>query len=591
MKSRLLLIAGLVVSMAVGGLLGEWQDRRSTWQADRELLADLGIRPEPLGTESKESFPESAQNDLQFVGVTPSGTSFVYDNGPEGRFHLAETLGGGVGAIDFDRDGSSDIVLIDGGDPINWPTNRTSRVTVLRCRAPDQFRPVTAHTRIDWTGYGHGCAVADVNNDGFDDILLTGYQQSRLYMNAGDGTFEEAEDLRDLVGDKWCASAAWSDLDLDGDLDVYIACYADSPRTLPTPFCEVKGVRIHCNPHSYGPVSDLLLENLGDGSFADRSETSGIAEYREYGLGVLTPDLDGDGVPEIFVANDGDRNLLFRQTAPWTYEEIALASGVAFNGQGESMGSMGAACADFDRNGQFDLFTTNFSRESNALFRQVGNLVFTDDSQGTLVDRSSRALVGWAAIAFDANCDRFLDLFVANGHVTEMPGEEVRQRAILLRGSEQGLTEVSRAGPWFEYSWNARGASRVDLDRDGLDDLVVSLIDSPAIVLLNRSVSPGHRVQLRLVGTMASRSVEDALIEVTSASGHQIHLSSRAGGYLSTHGDVLTIGLGVDTKIESLRIRWPRGDWQELRDIPADRLITVIEGRDTILESDFEPQR
>lgn len=577
----------MIVLVAAGFVLSEMIDRTSVWTADRKLFARLGVRPEPLPKFAAEAAAEGFAAGLRFSPLEDSGVAFVYDNGPDDQFHLAETLGGGVGAIDFDKDDQPDLIFLDGGDPVRWPSNRTSRIHLFRNWNSERFEPVTPASGLTWTGYGHGCAVADVNNDGFDDVLLTGYQQSGLFLNHGDGTFAESEILRLLTGERWCATACWSDLDVDGDLDLYITCYADSSRDLPTPFCESKGVRIHCNPHSYRPVEDVMLENSGDGGFADRSESSGIGNYREYGLGVVAADLDRDGTPEIFVANDGDRNLLFRRTADWVYEEIALASGVAFNGQGETMGSMGVACADFDRNGRLDLFTTNFSNESNALFRQEEELMFVDSTQGTLVDRTSRPSVGWSAIAFDADCDRLTDLFVANGHVTQMPGEDWAQLPTLLRGGEKDFQESRGAGLWFEQHWNARGACRVDLNRDGLDDLVVSLIDSPAALLLNASAEPGRRIQLELVGTSSPRSAEGAIVEVESASGTLVRLLCRNAGYLSSHGGVTTLGLGADSVAGAIRIDWPSGERQEIRNIAAGRKITVIEGHDRIIETRF----
>lgn len=589
MRGRRWLPAWMIATVGMGFILGETIDRASVWNADRGLFARLGVCPEPLPEFTAEAAADVSTGGLRFDLLENSGVAFAYDNGPENQFHLAETLGGGVGAIDFDKDDHPDLIFLDGGDPVRWPSNRTSRAHLFRNRGEGQFTPVTPTSGLSWNGYGHGCAVADVNNDGFDDVLLTGYQQSGLFLNHGDGTFVETEVLRQLTGDRWCATACWSDLDVDGDLDLYITCYADSSRSLPTPFCESKGVRVHCNPHAYRAVSDLLFENNGDGGFEDRSQHSGIADYREYGLGVVAGDMDRDGTPEIFVANDGDRNLLFRRKSDWVYEEIALASGVAFNGQGETMGSMGVACADFDRNGRLDLFTTNFSNESNALFRQEEDLLFVDSAQGTIVDRTSRALVGWSAIAFDADCDRLTDLFVANGHVTPMPGEDWAQLPSLLGGGEGDFQESRHAGPWFEQHWNARGACRVDLNRDGLDDLVVSLIDSPAALLLNTSAAPGNRIQLQLVGTTSPRSAEGAIVEFESASGRSLQLACRNAGYLSSSSGVVTLGLGADSAADTIRIAWPGGERQELRHVAAGQTITIIEGREKYFGTVFQP--
>ncbi|MBI1347177.1 hypothetical protein GC163_12915 [bacterium] len=584
-RRRWLFSIGLTLLVVVGYGIGAIEERFQSWHADRGLLARLGVRPTALPTIPDVERSTVTDAGLQFEELPNSGVSFAYDNGPEGQFHLAETLGGGVGAIDFDLDTHPDLIFVDGGDPITWPQNRTERVTLYRSNGEGRFTPVNADWGLSWTGYAHGCAIADMNNDGFDDVLITGYQQSGLFLNQGDGTFQELPLFRELAGERWCATACWSDLDSDGDLDVYIACYADCSRSLPTPVCESKGMRVHCNPHSYGPVPDLLLENTGDGGFVDRSDSSGIAQYREYGLGVIAVDLDRDGTQEIFVANDGDRNLLFHQTSAWVYEEMALSSGVAFNGQGETMGSMGIACADFDQNGQLDLFTTNFSNESNSLFQQQEPLVFLDNTQGTIIDRISRPLVGWSAIPIDADADRFVDLFVANGHVTQMPGEQWAQLSTLLKNSRAGFQDAQRGSLWLEHPRHARGACRADLNRDGLDDLVVSLIDDPAAILLNTTANPGNRIQLQLIGTASPRSAEGAIIEVECPAGTTVHSLSRNAGYLSSNDGVITIGLGAETSAETIRLVWPSGLREELQAIPAGSRVTVIEGRRFIVQT------
>lgn len=592
MSSRIFYLICLPVLVLCGIGIGVWQNSGRVWQRDAEMMGGP-VRSTELpnlvldgGLSDQQSNRQAEASKFAFGPVPDSGVDFVYSNGPDDQFHLAETLGGGVAAIDYDLDGRDDLIFANGGNPVTWSQNAQLQVGVFRS-GQDKFRDYTAVVGIDWTGYGHGVAAADINNDGFDDLLITGYQASSLYINNGDGTYGRSDALQQSTTGRWCATAAFSDLDKDGDTDLYITCYADTPRTLPTPVCLSGEQRIHCHPHFYNAQADLLLENMGDGVFLDRSESSGIGNYTEFGLGIKIADFDRDGQMEIFVANDGDRNLLFNAVSPWVFTELAITSGLAFNGVGETMGSMGVACADFDHNGSFDLLTTNFALERNVLFSNLGGLTFVDDSQSSPIDIASRAKVGWSAVTLDADQDGWSDLFVANGHVTQMPQESYAQLPDFFAGNSDGLQSVTPktggdASDYFQQTWHGRGAARTDLNGDHKDDLVVSHIDEAASLLENQTPSKSEVLAIRLIGTESANSANGAVVEVVLQDQTRVMHHDRNAGYLSSNTSVIRIAVGAATQVKFITITWPSGRSQTLSNLETNILSTVVEGRPVI---------
>ncbi len=400
---------------AAGFGAAKWVETRSVWRGDDLLPEQVQSGNTAAVNFTQNHSIESPNHEtLKFTEFSDSALQFSYDNGASGKFHLAETLGGGLGAADLDRDGHTDLIFVDGGDPIDWSDQTRNSIQVYRHLGKTSFTEVGKQNGCFWSGYGHGCCLGDFNNDGFDDFLITGYQSSALFMNMGDGTYEEQTAEAELKMDRWCATAAFGDLDNDGDLDLYVTTYADTPRDVPPPYCEESGKRIHCHPHYHLPVPDYLFENLGYGTFRDRSADSGISAQIQYGLGVVIADFNDDRIPEIFIANDGDRNLLFEKESDWKFREIGIESGIAYTAMGKSTGSMGIACADFDQDGRLDLLTTNFIHEANVTFYNQGNNTFVETTGQNGLTTTSRSMVGWSAVPFDADLNGQLDLFITN---------------------------------------------------------------------------------------------------------------------------------------------------------------------------------
>ncbi|MBI1349179.1 hypothetical protein GC163_23160 [bacterium] len=576
LRTLLFLLAALC-----GYYLLFWWESASDWQGDRDLVPQNGqALLDQVDAVRFVSQPAQDVPAIRFENVTDTGLDFTYDNGATDEYHLAETLGGGIGASDFDGDGMTDLVFVNGGDPFLSSQQTSNSLHLFKAVEPTKFTPIAALARCDWRGYGHGCCVGDFNNDGFDDFLITGYLSSVMFLNLGDGTFQDVTSPAGLVMDRWCATAAFGDLDLDGDLDLYVTAYADVPTTRPTPYCDERGQRIHCHPHHYPAVPDYLFENLGDGTFLDRSIDSGVAAERQYGLGVVIADFDNDLVPEVFVANDGDRNLMFRWNSGWRFTEVGTESGIAYSADGQSMGSMGIACADLNGDGALDILTTNFIHEPNLIYINQGNCVFLDQSRNTAISSMSRSLVGWSATAFDANLDGLYDLCIANGHVTPSPTADFEQPVSFFVGAKTGEFYPQLAV--LPGKWHGRSVLSGDFTRDGKPDLLFAPIYHHVELLQNTSPKTGHGVVLRLIGRTSNRSAAHVRIEVVNAQKQTAVHRLIGGGYLtSSTMPTAVMGLPYEqaghARATQIKLTWPTGRSNLIEWNGVAREITVLE--------------
>jgi hypothetical protein len=412
-------------------------------------------------------------------------------------------------------------------------------------------------------------------------LFVTGLNQTILYRNRGDGTFEDVTARAGVSSSRWTTASGFSDLDGDGDLDLVVVTYLQAdPEDVPE--CRDRsGNRIHCRPEQFPAQFDQLFRNNGDGTFTDISREAGIEIPEGRGLGLAIADLDGDGRLDLFVANDGTANFLFRNCGGLRFEEVALSAGVAYDGSGQPTASMGVVADDLNGDGRIDLFHTNFINQNNTLRWNLGGGQFADGTLAANLAAPSRSKTGFGTVAFDVNNDGYLDLFVANGHTDDQPWFDtpMAQTPQLFLGREHGRFElaVNEASSYFARPVVGRGVAAGDLDNDGRVDLVVVHRDAPAALL--RNVTPsGHWLGLRLQGTRSGRCPVGARVVCRAGGRSWVRWVTSGTSYLSFSDPRLWFGLGSAQRAESLEVHWPSGNVQSWSNLPADRILDLREG-------------
>jgi len=512
----------------------------------------------------------------------PPGLDFVHRNSPTSQKYLIETMGGGVALLDYNNDGRLDIFLVNSGRledavklPARYGRGEPAFWNRLYRQNPDgSYTDVTAAAGLQHAGdanYGMGVATGDYDNDGFVDLYITNYGRNQLYHNNGNGTFSDVTEKAGVAAGGWSASAGFFDFDNDGWLDLFVTRYLDwhIERNIlcGTPF------NAYCRPEKFGPVSNVLYRNLGNGAFRDVSETSGIAAAKGKALGVAFNDYDGDGAPDVFVANDGMEQFLFRNRGDGRFEERALEAGVALSDNGSSYAGMGVAFADYDNDGRPDIAVTNLALEKYALYRNEGGGLFRyaslDSGLAALTARSS----GWGTGFYDLDNDGWKDLFVAQSHVLDnveriQSGLRYKEPPLLLRNESGRFRKLDLpAAPEVA----GRGAAFGDLDNDGGIDVVVGVLGDRPLVYRNRRAA-NHWLILKLIGTRSNRDGQGATVRI----GNQWVYATTAGSYLSAKDPRVHLGLGSQARA-TVEIRWPSGRRQVLENVAADRILEVKE--------------
>jgi hypothetical protein len=511
------------------------------------------------------------------------GVQFTYVNGGTGKLYISEVMGGGVGLFDFDGDGDLDLLFMNGSlDPATGMPTRGlgNRMYENRIRGshgtsdlpPNEagFVDVTSSSGLGEGGYGMGMAVGDFDNDGDLDVLLTYLTGARLYRNDGHGHFEDISAAAGIAVNGWCTSAAFFDYDRDGFLDLYIARYLDfDPQTK----CQTPASRPeYCGPLAFQPVSDVLLHNEGGRRFSDVSVAAGIAQFRSPGLGVVCADFDGDGWPDVYVANDAYANHLWINHHDGTFRESAFQMGAALNMSGHADAGMGLVAADFDGDGSLDLFVTHLAGEMNTLFLNRGaGRGFQDSTGRSGTAISGIPLTGFGVVAMDADLDGDLDLLVVDGRVNRgdpRPGsrappplDELAEPKLfyLNDGHAHFKLATDLAGELGSAVEVSRGLAVGDIDGDGALDVVVNNIGSPARVYFNEAPRAGRWLSVRAVDPRLHRDAIGAMVRVQAGGRSFVRCIESSSSYLSSSSLRAHFGLGQVAAADSIEVVWPDG--------------------------------
>jgi enediyne biosynthesis protein E4 len=534
----------------------------------------------------------SALSQATFIDATPtSKIGFVFAASRTPAKYLIEAMGGGVAMIDADGDGKLDLFFVNGAalkvgmnakdqadksDAKYW--NR-----LYRNEGDGTFVDITAQAKLRGSGYGQGAAVGDCDNDGRADLFVTALGGNALYRNQGGAVFADVTAQAGLAGGGWSTSAGFVDYDRDGNLDLFVARYLDwdfgkNKR------CGGEGsaLQAYCHPNEYKPVTHLLYRGLGGCRFADVSEKAGIAKAPGKGLGVAFEDVDRDGWPDIFVANDSFPQQLFRNQRDGTFAEVALEMGAAYDEDGKVFAGMGVDMADYDNDGLPDVFVNALANQGYGLFRNgKGLLEYVSGASG--LTAASKMHSGWGARFLDYDNDGWKDIFVAQGHVMDnieltQPGIRYRETPLLLRNVRGKFSDVSaQVGAPFLTTMAGRGAAFGDLDNDGAVDVVVSDISGAPRVFRNGGTTNGWLL-INTIGTKSNRDGSGAVIRIVTASGReQWGFVSTAGSYLSAHDKRVHFGLGDERQVKLLEIRWPSGIVQTWKNVAANQIFVAKE--------------
>jgi hypothetical protein len=535
---------------------------------------------------------------VRFVDATGSaGVAFTHVSSPEKRY-IVESMSGGVALFDYDNDGRLDIYLVNSLTVDLVRSKGKTRSLLYRNRGDGRFEDVTDRAGVGDVGWGMGVAVADYDNDGFEDLYVTCVGPNRLFRNNGDGAFTDVTKKAGVSDPRWSAGAAFFDYDADGHLDLYVANYVafdfdNLPEFGKGKLCQYKGIPVQCGPRGLAGEGDSLYRNNGDGTFTDVTKKAGVSDPNGYyGMQPIASDFDDDGLVDLFVANDSTPNFHYKNQGDGTFKEVGFMVGTAVNENGSEQGSMGVTVADYNHDGRLDLFVTNFDDDYNTLYRNDGRGNFTDAAHAARVAAVSLPYVGWGTKFFDYDNDGWADLFVANGHVyPQIPS--YRQRNFLHRNQRDGtfLDVTEPLGPLAAEKRVGRGAAFGDIDGDGDVDIVINNLDGAAQVLRNDGGSANNSVLIKTVGAKSNRGGVGAKVRVVAGDLAQTDEVRSGDSYLSQSDLRLHFGLEKRTRIDLIEVRWPGGAVERITNAGVNKVLTIKEGRGLVEQKDYKPAR